>query len=249
MPEHPPSEPSRDRQILVVIPAYNEESSIGGVIEEVRALGPRFVPIVIDDGSTDRTRRRATEHGARVISLPINLGIGGAVQTGIQVAWQEGFGFCCQIDGDGQHIASELHRLIAAQEQGGQNIVIGSRYLPGARGDRSTAMRRFGSRIISATIALVFRGARVSDPTSGLRLMDRQAILLFAAEYPFDYPEPISVSVAIRHGLTVTDVPVAMRARAHGRSSIGGVRNLLYMFRVICYILLARFRTPREGKE
>lgn len=249
MPETPSPACSRDRQVLVIIPAYNEESSVGAVIEEVRALGPRFVPIVIDDGSTDRTRRRAAEHGARVVSLPINLGIGGAVQTGIRVAHQDGFGFCCQIDGDGQHIATELLRLIEAQERGGQNIVIGSRYIPGAEGDRSTAMRRLGSRIISATIALVFRGARVSDPTSGLRLLDRRAILLFSADYPHDYPEPISVSVAIRHGLTVADVPVSMRARAHGQSSIGGVRNLLYMFRVICYILLARFRTPRERKE
>lgn len=250
MPE-PGSTIPRDRQVLVIIPAYNEEASVGGVIDEVRALGPRFVPIVIDDGSTDRTRRTATEHGARVASLPLNLGIGGAVQTGIQVALRDGFGFCCQIDGDGQHVATELLRLVEAQESGGQNIVIGSRYIAGggAGGDRSTAMRRLGSRIISATIALVFRGARVSDPTSGLRLLDRRAILLFASDYPHDYPEPISVSVAIRHGLTVVDVPVAMRAREHGRSSIGGIKNLLYMFRVTCYILLARLRTPRERKE
>ena len=250
MPEPVPTVP-RERQVLVIIPAYNEEASVGGVIEEVRALGPRFVPIVIDDGSADRTRRHAAERGARVVSLPMNLGIGGAVQTGIRVAMRDGFGFCCQIDGDGQHIASELLRLVEAQESGGQNIVIGSRYVGGdaSEGDRSTAMRRLGSRIISSTIALVFRGARVTDPTSGLRLLDRRAILLFAGDYPHDYPEPISIAVAIRHGLSVLDVPVSMRAREHGRSSIGGVKNLLYMFRVTCYIMLARLRTPREREE
>lgn len=242
---------AREHQVLVIIPAYNEEASVGSVIDEVRALGSRFVPVVIDDGSTDRTRRTAAAHHARVVSLPVNMGIGGAVQTGIQVAMRDGFGFCCQIDGDGQHVATELLKLLKVQEVGGQNIVIGSRYIArdGLEGDRSTAMRRLGSRIISATIALAFRGARVSDPTSGLRLLDRRAILLFAADYPHDYPEPISISVAIRHGLTIVDVPVVMRAREHGLSSIGGVKSALYMFRVTCYILLARLRAPRERKE
>jgi glycosyltransferase involved in cell wall biosynthesis len=249
MTEREAETPSRRDQVLVVIPAFNEESTVGAVIREVLALGPGFVPVVIDDGSTDRTARRAAEHGARLVSLPMNLGIGGAVQTGIQLARQDGFGFCCQIDGDGQHIAAELLRLVEKQRRDGDNIVIGSRYIPGAEGDRSTRMRRLGSRIISLTISIVFRGARVSDPTSGLRLLDRRAILLFASDYPHDYPEPISVSVAIRNGLSVADVPVSMRARSHGQSSIGGIKNLLYMFRVICYIVLARCRPPREGKE
>ncbi len=243
----PDPEPPRSERVLVIIPAFNEEGSIASVIEEVRLLGARFVPVVIDDGSSDATRARAIGCGARVVSLPMNLGIGGAVQTGIQVAWREGYGFCCQVDGDGQHVAAELIGLIEVMDRGGHNIVIGSRFVDGAGGDQSTAMRRLGSRIISRTISLAFGGASVSDPTSGLRLIDREAIGLFAREYPHDYPEPISVSIAIRQGLTVVDVPVSMRAREHGRSSIGGVTNALYMFRVICYILLARLRKPACG--
>lgn len=233
----------------MVIPAFNEEDSIASVIDEVRSLGSRFVPVVIDDGSSDATRLRAGECGGWVVPLPMNLGIGGAVQTGIQVAWREGFGYCCQIDGDGQHVATELLKLLEVMDRGGHNIVIGSRYIDGAGGDKSTAMRRLGSRIISRTIAMAFDGASVTDPTSGLRLFDRETIALFARDYPHDYPEPISVSVAIRNGLKVVDVPVSMRAREHGQSSIGGIKNALYMFRVICYIWLARLRKPDMRKD
>jgi glycosyltransferase involved in cell wall biosynthesis len=231
-------------QVLVVIPAFNESGSIAAVVHEVLAMGPRFVPIVIDDGSSDGTRTVAKAAGARVVTLPSNLGIGGAVQTGIRAAFRDGFGFCAQVDGDGQHIATELNKLLAARAETGAHIVVGSRYIGDLEGDRSTRMRRFGSRVIARAIAIFFGGARVSDPTSGLRLLDRSAIRLFAGDYPHDYPEPISAAVALRNGLRIIEVPVAMRARQAGRSSIAGLRTLSYMIRVIFYIAVARLRRP-----
>jgi glycosyltransferase involved in cell wall biosynthesis len=220
-----------------VVPCYNEELAVPGVVAELRAFDPSIETIVVDDGSSDDTALVAGKT-SRVVQLPVNLGIGGAVQTGIRYAARHDFDACIQVDGDGQHVASEIDVLRRAQAETGANLVIGSRFL-GDGGFRSTAMRRVGIRMISSTIRHLF-GVRVTDPTSGFRLMDRRTIELFAKTYPQDFPEPVSIAVAVEHGLRVVEAPVTMRERVHGTSSLSGLRSAAYMFRVLGYLVLLR---------
>lgn len=223
----------------IIIPCFNEERSVPGVVAELRAFDPSLRTVVIDDGSTDNTAGVARAMGS-VVQLPVNLGIGGAVQTGIRYAARNDFHACLQVDGDGQHIAAEIAALRRAQAETGANLVIGSRFLAQG-GFQSTAMRRVGIRVIAAALR-VFFGVQVTDPTSGFRLMDREAIKLFARTYPQDFPEPVSIALAVEHGLRVSEVGVAMRERAHGTSSLSGLRSASYMFRVLGYLVLLRLK-------
>jgi glycosyltransferase involved in cell wall biosynthesis len=232
-------------RILVIIPCLNEEKSLPGLLNEISRLDIDLTALVVDDHSTDATYEVAAGANHRV-RLLVNLGIGGAVQTGIKFAAANGFDFCIQIDGDGQHPPDQIAKLIAAQGPSGAAIVIGSRYLHNGR-FRSTWARRLGSRIIGLTIGLLFRAPAIMDPTSGMRLMDRRAIDFFARRYPHDFPEPISLAWAVRSGLKVQECPVDMRAREHGRSSISILKSFAYMLRVLGYVMLARLkRTPIE---
>jgi glycosyltransferase involved in cell wall biosynthesis len=224
---------------VIVIPCYNEERAVPGVVAELRGFDPTLETVVVDDGSADNTAQVARQF-SRVLQLPVNLGIGGAVQTGIRYAARHDFDACIQVDGDGQHIASEIDLLRKAQASTGANLVIGSRFLAGD-GFRSTLMRRIGIRMISATLRTLF-GVHVTDPTSGFRLMDRQATALFARHYPQDFPEPVSIAIAVEHGLKVAETPVGMRERLHGTSSLSGLRSVAYMFRVFGYLALVRLR-------
>ncbi|MET4241048.1 glycosyltransferase family 2 protein [Bradyrhizobium sp. RT10b] len=174
-----------------------------------------------------------------VARLAQNLGIGGAVQTGIKYAARQDFDFCIQIDGDGQHDPRAIETLLEAYRNDPTNITIGSRFIDHA-GFCSTRMRRAGIRLIVLALNGLFSGGRITDPTSGMRLLDRSAIAFFAKAYPTDFPEPISLAWAMRAGLTVSEVPVEMRARETGVSSIDGLKSASYMIRVLGYILLAR---------
>ncbi len=223
----------------VVIPCYNEERAVSAVVADVKAFDGTLVTVVIDDGSTDDTANVARE-ASRVVQLPVNLGIGGAVQTGVLYAARNDFDACIQVDGDGQHVASEIASLLRVHAQTGANLVIGSRFLAEG-GFRSTSMRRAGIRTIAAALRILF-GVRVTDPTSGFRFMDRKAIALFSMHYPQDYPEPVSIAVAVEHGLRVVDAPVDMRERVHGTSSLAGLRSVAYMFRVLGYLVLLRLK-------
>lgn len=230
-------------RVLVVVPCYNEESSVARLLREVADLDKGFEVLVIDDGSEDDTFAVARCLSSAV-RLTRNLGIGGAVQTGIKYAAQNNFDLCVQIDGDGQHPPEHISTLLQAYVSDPAEIVIGSRFL-GYESFRSTWTRRLGGRVIAWALNHLFSNCHISDPTSGMRLMDRQAIRFFARHYPYDFPEPISLAWALRAGMRVRDVAVAMRAREHGRTSIAGIRPLIYMFRVLGYILLARLkRTP-----
>lgn len=193
---------------------------------------------MVDDGSQDSTYEIA-RHMSSCVRLIRNLGIGGAVQTGIKYAARYGYDFCVQIDGDGQHPPGEVARLIDAYKQSPTNIVIGSRYI---KNDtfRSTFFRRFGGKVIAASLNLLFGGTRITDPTSGMRLMDREAISYFAQHYPHDFPEPISLAWALQAGYSASEVPVEMRIREHGDSSIIGLKPFTYMVRVIGYIVLSK---------
>src|SRR5438105_638840 len=182
---------------LAIVPAWNEERDLPSVLEELRREAPSWDVCVVDDGSSDATAAVARERGAVVLRLPINLGIGGAVQTGYLWARDHGYDLAAQIDADGQHDARYLDAALQAIRTGA-DFVVGSRYL-GAGGFQSTALRRAGTRYLSSVLR-VRCGARVTDPTSGFRVGGRRAIELFAANYPSDYPEPEAIALATRAG-------------------------------------------------
>ena len=230
---------------LAIVPAWNEERDLPAVLEELRRAAPDWDVCVVDDGSSDRTAIVARDGGATVLCLPMNLGIGGAVQTGYLWARQHGYEVAAQIDGDGQHDPQYLAAALRPITAGTADVVIGSRYL-GAGGFRSTALRRAGARYLSWFLRLRC-GARVTDPTSGFRIAGRRAIELFAATYPSDYPEPEAIALAARRGLRLEEIPVVMRERRHGTSSIGPVRTLYYLIKVSLALLL--LPAERRHKE
>jgi len=240
------AEAGAGERTLLILPCFNEAGAIGGLLSEVQKVCPSHVTIVIDDCSTDQTSEIA---GAlsKVARLSQNLGIGGAVQTGIRYARLQNFDFCIQIDGDGQHRPDQIAKLFEAYRKQPSNITIGSRYLDG-QGFQSTLARRMGARLISWALKSAF-GRTVTDPTSGMRMMDKTAIRFFADHYPHDFPEPISLARAFRNGFTVTEAPVVMRSREHGSSSILGVKTLLYMIRVVSYIFIARIERKRPTRS
>ena len=231
-------------RILVVVPAYNEAENLPGVLHALRVHAPACDVCVVDDGSTDETAARVRSLGVRVLRSPLNLGIGGAMQTGYLWARERGYDAAVQIDGDGQHDPADLAGVLGPIERGEADLVVGSRFL-GGEGFRSTALRRAGIHYLSGLLRLRC-GARVSDPTSGFRAAGRRALELFAAQYPSDYPEPESIALAVRAGLVIREVPVRMRARQHGRSSIDAWRTIYYLVKVSLALLIlpARARRP-----
>jgi glycosyltransferase involved in cell wall biosynthesis len=222
------------------VPAYNEERNIGRVVEELRAFDPGLVVVVVSDGSVDRTAEEAEAAGARVLRLPFNLGIGGAVQTGFRYAWENGYELAVRCDGDGQHIPAELPKVIGPVVSGEADIAVGSRFA-GGEGYRSSASRRIGIRVLALVVSAIAR-QRVTDTTSGFQALDRRALELFAADYPHDYPEVEGMVMTIKHRLRLIEVPVAMREREHGRSSITALRSVYYMAKVLVALFVGLFR-------
>jgi hypothetical protein len=216
--------------MVCVIPAYNEEASIASVVAEVRGRWPEAACLVVDDGSTDATASRAAAAGAQVCRLPFNLGIGGAVQTGCLYAYEQGYEFVVRIDGDGQHHPLEIPKLLKPLLGGEADIVIGSRFLSGD-GYQSSFMRRLGIRFFSMVIRLI-SGGLIKDPTSGFNGMNRKGIELFAFKYSSDYPEVEALIIARKRGLIIKEVPVVMRERARGKSSIDSFEAVYYMIKV-----------------
>ena len=236
---------------VALVPALNEEGTIAAVIAELRAFDSELEILVIDDGSHDRTAEVARRSGARVLRLPFNLGIGGAVQTGFRYAFENGFELAVRVDGDGQHDPSQLAAVVEPVVRGDTDIAVGSRYL-GARGDgyRSSATRRVGIRLLARVVSLLTR-QRITDPTSGFQALNRKAIMLFAADYPHDYPEVEAIVLVERHRLRLIEVPIAMRPRTAGRSSIRTLSSVYYMVKVLLALFVGSFRrysTPLEEK-
>jgi glycosyltransferase involved in cell wall biosynthesis len=232
---------------IAIVPAYNEADSIGGVVDEIRAFDPTFDVLVVDDGSGDGTALAAAAHGALVVRLPFNLGIGGAVQTGFRFAAEQGYELAARVDGDGQHDPRELSGLLEPVLAGHTDICVGSRFV-GAEGYRSSRSRRIGIRILARTVSLL-TGQRVTDTTSGFQVLNRRAILLFAADYPHDYPEVEAAVMLHKHRLRLTEAPVRMRERQGGASSITALRSVYYMVKVMLAVLISMFRrsaTPLE---
>jgi glycosyltransferase involved in cell wall biosynthesis len=235
---------------IAIVPALNEEAAVGRVIDEIHVYDPELEIVVIDDGSTDRTAQVARAAGAHVLRLPFNLGIGGAVQTGFRYAYENGFELAVRVDGDGQHDPAQLAAVVEPVVRGEADIVVGSRYLAAGEGYRSTASRRVGIRILARIVSLL-TGQRITDPTSGFQALNRKAITLFAADYPHDYPEVEALVLLLRHRLRLLEVPIAMRPRAGGRSSIRMLSSAYYMVKVLLALFVGAFRrnvTPLEDR-
>lgn len=225
---------------LVIIPAYNEGGSILRAVEDIKTHAPGFDYIVINDCSTDDTLEVCRKHELNYVNLSVNLGIGGAVQTGYLYGCQYGYDLAVQFDGDGQHDGTYLERMAEELLRTGSDMVIGSRFIE-KEGFQSSGLRRVGIRYFSALIRLL-TGKRVTDPTSGMRMVNRDVMEIYAKSYPKDYPEPESVTAVLRMGKKVTEIPVVMKKREEGTSSIGGVKSVYYMIKVTLAVLMERLR-------
>jgi glycosyltransferase involved in cell wall biosynthesis len=228
-------------RIVAIVPAWNEAGAIGDVVDEILAFDAAIRVVVIDDASDDDTAAVAERHGATVLPLLFNVGIGGAVQTGFRYARDEGYEVAVRLDGDGQHDAAELEKLIAPIRDDEADLVIGSRFVDPGGGYRPPFARRMGIRVFAGLVSLL-GGQRVTDTTSGFSAMNRAGIELFATEYPHDYPEVEATLVALRSGLRLAQVQVEMRERQAGTSSITFVRSLYYIVKVMLALLVASLR-------
>jgi glycosyltransferase involved in cell wall biosynthesis len=234
-------------RVAAIVPAYNEARNLPRLAEALRAHAAGVEVCLVDDGSRDGTAEVAAGLGWTVLRLPVNLGIGGAVQAGYLWAREHGHDVAVQIDGDGQHDPSYLAALLAPIREGRADVVIGSRFLS-TGGFRSTLVRRAGIRYLCWFLRLRC-GARVTDPTSGFRAAGRDAIALFARYYPSDYPEPEAIALVRRAGLRLEEVPVRMHERAHGRSSITALRSLYYLVKVSLALVLLPQRPGRLADQ
>ncbi|MBI4873023.1 MAG: glycosyltransferase family 2 protein [Acidobacteria bacterium] len=217
--------------LMVVIPAYNEEGAIGGVIREVRQAVPDARVVVIDDSSEDGTAGVARWMGVEVLSLPHHLGLGGCVQAGYKLAFELGYDYVIRVDGDGQHDPGDIPRLLEALRTSGCEMVIGSRYA-GGEGKHTSAVRGLGIRFFRLVLRPIL-GRRVHDPTSGFVGVSRAALELFARAFPLDYPEIEALVVLERKAFRFVEVPCRMRPRKAGRSSITPVGSLYYIVHVL----------------
>lgn len=233
-------------KILIVIPAYNEEESIEKVVDHLTEHYPQYDYLVVNDCSTDSTEEILCRRGYNHITLPVNLGIGGAVQSGYLYATERGYDIAIQIDGDGQHDPAYIEKLIRPIVDGEADMAIGSRFIE-KQGFQTSFMRRLGINLIRIIIKLCC-GIEATDTTSGFRATSRELTAFFSREYAQDYPEPEAIVAASLRGFRVVDVPVQMRERDGGVSSINAKKSLYYMIKVSIALLILRIST-RKKKE
>jgi glycosyltransferase involved in cell wall biosynthesis len=227
---------------VAIVPARNEEGAVGSVVAEIRAFDERMDVVVIDDGSTDRTATVAAAAGAYVVSLPFNLGIGAAVQTGFKFALEHGYELAVRLDGDGQHDPAELPKLLAVLDRDEADVVVGSRFVDGRRDHGGPRTRRVGIVFFARLVSALTR-QRVTDTTSGFQALNRRGVAIFATDYPHDYPEVEATVMVHKHRLRLREVQVQMREREHGESSITVLRSIYYMFKVTLALLVGMLRT------
>lgn len=225
-------------KIILIIPAYNEAQNIERLIQRITENYPEYDYIIVNDGSTDATYNICKQRKFNVLNLPVNLGIGGAVQAGYLYAKQNGYQIAVQIDGDGQHDVAYVKNVIEPILQGQADVVIGSRFIA-KEGFQTSSSRRFGIRILSSFIWLC-TGKRIYDVTSGFRAVNRNFINIYSVDYPRDYPEPEALVSAMVYGGKVKEVPVVMKERQGGTSSINLKRSIYYMVKVSLAIFIRR---------
>lgn len=225
---------------IVIIPAYNEEGGIVKTVTDVMENAKDFDYVVINDCSKDNTLEICYEHNFNVVNLPVNMGIGGGVQTGYMYAYRNGYDIAVQFDGDGQHNASYLNNMSKKLIEDNLDMVIGSRYIE-KEGFQSSGMRRMGIKYFTGLIKLL-TGKKITDPTSGMRMINRKIMKQFSEEYPKDYPEPESVVTILKEGAKVEEIPVKMNAREEGVSSISPSKSIYYMVKVSIAVLIAAIR-------
>lgn len=225
---------------LIIIPAYNEAANIEKTVASIKANAQGFDYVIINDCSADNTRQICERNGFNIVNLPINLGIGGAVQTGYRYAYDYGYDMAVQVDGEGQHDPGFLDTMAEYLTEHNLDMVIGSRFIE-KKGFQSSYTRRMGIKFFTWLIKLM-TGKTITDPTSGLRMVGRNVIDLFAKDYPRDYPEPESVVAILRRNMKVEEIPVVMKAREGGVSSISLKKSVYYMIKVPLAILIERIR-------
>ena len=241
-------EEAKQMKCLIIIPAYNEAGNIEKVVNNIRDNYPQYDYVIINDGSNDNTEEICIRNHYNLISLPLNLGIGGAVQTGYRYAMKNRYDIAIQIDGDGQHDISYVDKLIAPIVNGEADITIGSRFIS-KEGFQSSVSRRIGIMFLSVLIQCTcFK--KVRDVTSGFRAVNDKFIKVYAENYPSDYPEPEAIVAAVMHHGKIKEIPVVMRKRNSGNSSINLTRSIYYMVKVTLAILVCRISFGiRRGKK
>ena len=222
---------------IAVIPAYNEAGNIEKTVQDIIENAPSFDYLVINDCSQDKKEEICKKNGFPIINLPINMGIGGGVQTGYLYALRNGYDIAVQFDGDGQHDAKYLEKMAEVLEKENIDMVIGSRYII-KEGFQSTEMRRIGIRFF-ANLIKVLTGQSITDPTSGMRMINKNVLQIFAENYPKDYPEPESVVTLLKNDMKVKEIPVCMKERKEGVSSISPINAVYYMIKVSVAVLIA----------
>lgn len=225
-------------KVLIIIPAYNEAEGISKLIDNLKGNYSQFDYIIINDGSKDHTKSLCREKKYNVLNLPINLGIGGAVQTGYKYAYENEYDIAVQIDGDGQHNPVYLEKMIQMMAEENADVVIGSRFIE-KEGFQSSKIRRMGIIFLSGLIKLC-TGKKVYDVTSGYRVVNKKFIRIFAEDYPRDYPEPEAIVTAVMWRGKLVEVPVKMNERETGTSSINFKRSFYYMIKVTLAIIVRR---------
>lgn len=230
---------------LIIIPAFNEQECIKDTVEMIRREAPDFDYVVINDHSTDNTLNILKQNQINYINLPANLGIGGAVQTGYLYAYENGYDTAVQVDADGQHDPKYLSMMLDTMKKENADMIIGSRFIEN-KGFQSTFARRIGITYFTKLIHML-TGITITDPTSGLRMGNRKVIELFAKDYPRDYPEPESIVALLKRGMKIKEVPVMMRERQGGVSSINLKKSVYYMVKVTMAILIENHR--QGGKK
>jgi len=242
----------RKEKVLIIIPAFNEADNIVRVVSHMMEQAPQYDYLVVNDGSTDDTLSLCGREKFRYLDLPINMGIGGAVQAGYIYARKNDYDIAVQMDGDGQHDIAYLEQLLEPIRAGEADVTIGSRFLQ-KEGFQSSVSRRMGINILSFLI-LITTGKRIKDVTSGYRAVNRMFIDIYSKDYPMDYPEPEAIVAAIMHLGRVKEIPVQMRAREGGTSSITFKKSIYYMIKVTLAILICRMsyglrRAKRENRQ
>ncbi|MDD3362384.1 MAG: glycosyltransferase family 2 protein [Hespellia sp.] len=225
---------------LIIIPAYNEAKNLENVVKNIKENAPSFDYVIINDCSTDQTKELCAQKGFNVVNLPVNLGIGGAVQTGYVYGVENDYDLAVQVDGDGQHDPAFLEKMSVVLQEEKAEMVIGSRFIDN-QGFQSTGMRRMGIKYFSGLIYLLTK-KRVTDPTSGLRMINKDIIRLFSKDYPKDYPEPESIVAVLRRNKKIVEIPVEMKERQGGVSSISPKKSVYYMIKVSLAILIEGIR-------